>query len=141
MPVFLPRLVAVVLVALALPVAGCGPGLCPKSTELEAASAYTGYEPQKMTLGAWVEHKRLAAFIGDVVRAEGIAGLETNHGFRCTPRPEGHTCTRAIPKRGSYMPNIFYTHCVDEGDMQVRAEIGPGSAVRAMSFWDQPNRR
>jgi len=129
---------AILLVALALPLAGCGGSMCLDFSDLEVASDYSPYRPE-MKYGEWVEHEILNNFLRGVVRSGGVAALQTTHGFRCTSRsPETcgdcHTCTRTIPQRGNRL-FLLRSYCSNEGDMEVRTEIGPGTAIRTMSYY------
>lgn len=105
---------------------------------------------QRLPTNEWVRNRGAESFIGDVVRRDGIAALTAKYGMQCLPRSEAadctdcYLCTKSYPDKGLRMTGfgpipVPYTTCVDRGQMTVRAEMGPGSAVSVMSYHEVPN--
>lgn len=136
------------VVALAL--SGCEAHFCPDPSPLERASSYPhkfippgtppGLSEFSLPLNAWVDHRRMTEFLHNSVMADGVDGLVSKYQFHCVPRAaefgcvDCYNCTRAIAKRSTdYLG--FRTVCVSDGEVLVQAAIGPGPAVRAMTYW------
>jgi len=139
------RLCRWLFVAMSLFLAGCETEGC-RRDELNLAAQYRvkqhadGSLRYEQSLNEWVAHPRLAQFIREAIRTDGIDGLQTKHGFRCTPRPHGgacsdcQTCTLSL-RQLTFQHRLITPACYYDGDMQIRAEIGPGTAVSVMSYW------
>jgi hypothetical protein len=135
-----------------LGLSGCGGALCPTYlSPLEIAARYptrtspdTGRTYYALARDAWVDNQEMTAFLRGAVASGGVDGLVSEHQFQCTPRPaeenclECYTCKRAVPVRYS---DVWMLRglCVDAGDVLVQAYIGPGRAVRAMTYWSKKN--
>lgn len=131
---------------LALGLSACGGALCPNRTEFQNAVHYTHYSvpdgryPYREPQNAWTDRPKLAAFLRKAVAADGAQGLVSKYGFQCVSRPadaacsDCFTCTVAVPENYDDMWALR-SLCVDDGDIFVRAEIGPGSAASAMTYW------
>lgn len=136
------------LAALALP--GCEAHFCTDHSPLERASDYPwkfippgappGAHGFGLPLNAWVDHRRMTEFLGNIVMADGVDGLVSRYQFQCTPRAaeagcaDCYTCTRTIAKRDTTYVGLR-TVCVGDGEVLVQASVGPGRTVRAMTYW------
>lgn len=129
----------------ALALSGCGGEICPDLTPLESAARYperpiAGRPNYGLPRNAWVDNHRMTAFLRNAVASDGVDGLASKLQFQCTPRPaddncvECYTCTRAVPVRFGDLW-VLRSICVDADDVLVQAYIGPGQAVRAMTYW------
>ena len=111
---------------------------------LEIASTYpfsyeTGY---MLPLNTWVRNEKLEAELHKAVKADGIGRLTSYYQLQCLPHstPTGcadcYACSRTVAKRhhvGSFSNIIM--HCRSDGEMLIRADVGPGSTVSAMTYW------
>lgn len=129
---------------------GCG--LCPEPDGLTVASASQyhqrsfvgpdGNATMKHTVpfDAWVDNPTVAAFLRKVVEQEGKSALVWSFGFQCkaasTPDClDCSSCTRTMPRiRDNYYSLVG---CVNDGVMRFQANVGPGSNVRAMTYWSR----
>jgi hypothetical protein len=144
MPKFYLVALAVILTALGL--AGCA--LCPEREGLAEAATYgmkrappekgTRYDGPWPRANQWADRPNVAAYLRKVVEQEGRQALVSGHGFQCKPDPAADcadclNCSRAI----AWVENNFYSipGCASAGTMLIEAHIGPGSRVRAMTYW------
>jgi hypothetical protein len=142
------RLVAVLLLFGLGSLSGCGDLSCVDGTPLEAAASYRPTSDNRflLPLDAWTPNKDLETFIHDVVDNEGVDALRSKHGMQCVPRyaepscRECLTCTTTVHDRRLGMHTglpiyIEWFKCEDYGEVLVNVDVGPGSAVRAMTYW------
>lgn len=144
MPSFIRSAIAVVLIVLGL--SGCG--LCPAPDALTAATTYgwksenpaknPRYDGPWPPLNEWAERPKLATFIQGVVEREGRQALASKYGFRCQPESSSDcadclSCSRKV----NWTENNYFSlvGCIDAGTMSSQVYIGPGSTVRAMTYW------
>lgn len=127
----------------ALALSGCGGERCPDLTPLESAARYpglSGHATYGLARNAWVDNQRMTAFLREAVASDGVDGLVSKLQFQCTPRSadencvECYTCTRTVPVRFGDLW-VLRSICVDADDVLVQAYVGPGQAVRAMTYW------
>jgi hypothetical protein len=81
----------------------------------------------------WIDNPKMAAFIADYVERKGVKWLGIRYGFECAPKlggdcPDCFVCT--LSRSG-----VVDYDCRPDGDLFVKAEIGPGTKVRAMTYW------
>ncbi len=133
----------------ALALSGCGGEQCPELSPIEIAARYPlaplpGSANRGLARDTWVDHPRMTAFLRQSVASDGVDGLVSKLQFRCTPRPatencvDCYTCERAVPVRYTDLW-VLRTICVDAHPVLVQAYIGPGHAVRAMTYWTGPD--
>jgi hypothetical protein len=115
-------------------------------TPLEAAALYDqrpdghGGIVYLQPLDAWTRHPAVERFIEATVREGGIARLAAEYGMRCGPRAtdtgciDCFTCRATIREWGRDASPAFA--CMDYGTIRVQAEVGPNSAVAAMTYWE-----
>ncbi len=141
------KLNAAYLLSASLLMSGCGEA-CPPAG-LETAAAYGNVymeplaKPQYPLLAddQWVRNPEVEAFLSDVLHGPGITALKAKYGMQCVPRTEPaackdcFVCSRSFP--GKTLPGPFVA-CHDHGQISVRAEIGPGDAVTAMTYRHWP---
>lgn len=92
-------------------------------------------------LDTWVDNPKLADAIREEIQKGGIEGLVDRYDFDCKPRPAGGECADCLSctatfwqwerSRTSFIKSGFK----HRGDALVSAEIGPGTAVSAMTYW------
>lgn len=105
-----------------------------------------GSKPPRLPPDTWVRNPYLESFLRTTIEADGIAALTTRYGFQCTPRASTTTCSdcsicsKTIPFiKDDRM--FFVVHmCIPVGSIQMQVEIGPGTAVAAMSYRKTGNR-
>jgi hypothetical protein len=144
MPRFLPTALVVILMALAL--ASCTG--CPEPEGLVEAARYgwksappergPKYDGPWPPLYQWAERPNVAAYLRKAVEQEGRQALVSKHGFRCKPDPTADcadclNCSLAIAWIATRPYSI--PMCVNDGTMLIEAYVGPGSEVRAMTYW------
>jgi hypothetical protein len=130
--------------------AGCG--LCPEPDGLTIASASQYHERSfvgpdgKLALkhvvpfDAWIDNPEVAAFLRKVVEQEGGVALVSGYGFQCKAAPtpdclDCSSCTRTMPR---VRDNLYgLVGCVNDGVMRFQVNAGPGSNVRAMTYWSR----
>lgn len=95
------------------------------------------------SFNTWARGKYLDEALAEFVAKEGVGKLVSRYGYQCA-RPaevkdcmECYVCSRTRPARidGGTFP---FERCLDHGELQIRAEIGPGTNVRAMTYWRTP---
>ncbi|MEK7994307.1 MAG: hypothetical protein AAB403_10940 [Planctomycetota bacterium] len=135
----------------AVVLSGCEAHPCPEPSPLELATNYPhkpisarvppGPSEYSLPLNAWVDHRGMTEFLRNTVMADGVDSLVSKYRFHCVPRAaeigcvDCYTCTRNIAKRGTdYLG--FRTVCVSDGEILVQVAVGPGPAVRAMTYWN-----
>lgn len=127
---FLYRLVSVLAVLLAT-------GGCTLCHDIEAVRADTVSKvvgPYHYTLPAntWIDNSRMASYLRGIIEKNGRQQLGYS-GYDCSPRhvadcPDCLLCTEKI--RG-----VKNAECKPEGDLFIRAYVGPGSNVQAQTYW------
>lgn len=80
----------------------------------------------------WVESPRATNYLHRLIEKKGRQMLDRQD-YECSPQPVSDcpdclVCTRTV--RGAKD-----SKCEPEGDLFIRAYIGPGSNVRAMTYW------
>lgn len=149
MPAFLKRRLAATIGTLLAPLglAACG-AMCPAPDELENATRFPAYSDGqrgsslhvRLPFATWVNNERLDAFLRKAVEVGGAESLVAKYGFQCSAQPAAtpcadcYTCQRTVPQVATELRGMT-TVCVGEGDMLLHVDIGPGSTVRAMSYW------
>jgi hypothetical protein len=135
---------AAVLTVLSL--SGCG--LCPEPDGLTAATAYgwksehpaknPRYDGPWPLPNEWAERPKLAIFIQGIVEQEGRQALVSKYGFQCKaePTPDCADCLSCSRTMNWVQNNYFsFVGCIDAGTMSSQIYVGPGSTVRAMTYW------
>jgi hypothetical protein len=114
-------------------------------TPLEAAALYDqrpdghGGIVYLQSLDAWTRHPAVERFVEAIVRTGGIARLETENGMQCVARAtdtgcsDCFTCRATIREWGRDASPA--SACMDYGTIRVQVEVGPNSAVTAMTYW------
>ncbi len=127
--------VAVILL-LAIGVSACKPMCLPKFNDVWAGSGYAiDYRSResRQPLNVWIDNPQMAASLAKFIEKDGVRSLVYRHDFECAPKPGGDcpdclVCT--LNRRG-----VIGIDCQPDGDLFVKAEIGPGTTVRAMTYW------
>ena len=129
-----------VILFLAIGTSGCMPLTCPGlDKKVSVVDAYTrdvfrsGDRVYDKPANTWVDNPKMAAFVANYIERNGVKWLGIRYGFECTPKPGGDcpdcfVCTLA-------RPGVINDECQPDGDLFVKAEIGPGTSVRAMTYW------
>ena len=124
---------------------------CP-DTELGQASSY-GYDGRPigeevynksryLPVERWVRNPDVEDFISKVVRSEGSAVLQSKYGLQCVPRstpdgcPDCSVCTKSLVAQGLKIG--VFDSCGAIGIVHIRADVGPGQAVSAQTYWHWP---
>lgn len=110
--------------------------VCPETDEITTGYAYHFNEnlrDYEEPANSWIDSTSMASFLRDLVEKKGRQALVSERGFRCSPRPVADcpdclACSLAI--RG-----VRNHHCQREGDMFIETYVGPGTNVRAMTYW------
>lgn len=121
---------------------------CP-STEIGKAARYTeeGFLPASSSrMDRWVENPRLDDFLHRKIQSDGLASTAKRYGLQCEAAPVSDNCptcsvcTTSFKGEAVRMGGLFAPHlsCGDHGQVSVRAEIGPGSTVKSMTYWANP---
>ena len=114
-----------------LTTAGCA--FCDNvSTGIVSGDSVDGPMHYEQPANTWIDNTRMASFLRIVVEQKGRRQLGYS-GYDCSPRPVGDCpdcllCTRKI--RGANNGD-----CKPEGDLFIRAYVGPGSNVQAQTYW------
>ena len=110
--------------------------LCPPWDELSMASQYT-YDNLRVPKGyrepmnTWIASPNLSDFLERAVATGGSQALVARYRFKCAPTgecPECLSCSHTVYGFRNYS-------CLPEGDMLLQAYVGPGTTVRAMTYW------
>jgi hypothetical protein len=128
---------AILLLATSVP--ACTSSCPARDNSIWVGNAYTtdafGPDPRAYDkpANAWVDNPRMAAFLADFIARDGVKWLSVRHGFECAPKPGGDCsdCFVCTLSRG----DVIGRGCRPDGDLFVKAEIGPGASVRAMTYW------
>ena len=106
----------------------------PWDRTLEVPSTEVGVKPN-----VWTRRAPLEAFLLGVIQKDGIASLTTDHGMQCSPRDatpgcsDCYVCRKTVLLKALTVRDIRLT-CIDDGEIFVDADIGPGSKVIAMTY-------
>ncbi len=89
----------------------------------------------------WVDNPKLAEAIREEIQETGRERLIDRYEFECKPRPAADSCGDCLSctaifwqwelSKSSFIKPGF----VHRGDARVSVEFGPGTAVRAMTYW------
>jgi hypothetical protein len=99
-----------------------------------------GYYP--LPHDAWTINPRLEGFLRNALKTEGFDSLTTKYGMQCVAsrRDAGcqdcFTCRKSVKEwtLGS-MALLPGFKCVDWGEVLVQADLGPGSSLKAVTYW------
>jgi len=125
-----------VILLLALGLSACKQLCLPQYNDVWVGSGYTSDRYDGVThepANVWIENPKMAASLAEFIKSHGVRSLVYRHDFTCTPKP-GDDCPGCLVctlnKR-----NVISYDCQPGGDLFVKAEIGPGTNVRAMTYW------
>jgi hypothetical protein len=110
--------------------------VCPETDEITTGYAYhyrEGPREYAEPANTWIDSATMANFLRDLVEKNGRQALVSERDFKCSPRPVADcsdclACSLTV--RG-----VRNHHCQREGDMFIEASVGPGTNVRAMTYW------
>lgn len=110
--------------------------VCPETDEITTGYAYhynEGARDYAEPANTWIDSVAMADFLRDLIEKKGRQALVSERGFQCSPRPAAEcpdclVCSRTVH-------NVRNHHCRGEGDMFIEAYVGPGTSVRAMTYW------
>lgn len=110
--------------------------VCPPTDEITAGHAYhfkEGPRDYAEPANTWIDNATMASFLRDLVEKNGRQALVSERGFQCSPQPVADcadclACSRTV--RG-----VRDHHCQRKGDMFIEAYVGPGTNMRAMTYW------
>lgn len=91
----------------------------------------------------WTPNKHLEVFIHGTVEGEGVEALKTRYGMQCLPRSGEPNCKDCLTCTTTFrdwrldtLPiYIEWYKCVDFGEVLVNVDVGPGTTVKAMTYW------
>ena len=80
----------------------------------------------------WIDNTRMATYLRGVIETNGRQQL-TYSGYECSPRPVADCpdCLLCTQKIGG----VNNAQCKPEGDLFIRAYVGPGPNVQAQTYW------
>lgn len=124
------RLASVLVLLLA--VGGCTFCRNAERAFVGTVSKVTGPYHYTLPANTWIDNSRMASYLHEVIERSGRQQLGYS-GYDCSPRPVAECpdcllCTEKI--RG-----INNAQCKPEGDLFIRAYVGPGSNVQAQTYW------
>ena len=95
-------------------------------------SKVTGPYHYTLPANTWIDNSRMASYLHEIIERNGRQQLGYS-GYDCSPQPVANCldcflCTEQI--RG-----VKNGECKPEGDLFIRAYVGPGSTVRAQTYW------
>jgi hypothetical protein len=81
----------------------------------------------------WIDNPKMAEFVANTIKRQSMHFLTYHLGFKCSPKaggdcPDCQVCTLSSGGVPGY-------YCKPDGDLFVKAEVGPGTNVRAMTYW------
>lgn len=130
----MPRVQYRLVSVLALLLANGGCTLCDnvETTFVGTESKVTGPYHDMLPANTWIDNSRMASYLREIIARSGRQQLSYS-GYDCSPRhvadcPDCLLCTEKI--RG-----VKNTQCKAEGDLFIRAYVGPGSNVQAQTYW------
>lgn len=138
MPNFLRRhlLPVAAILLLAIGVSACKPFCMPQLNDVWVGSGYTSYYRDGVTdepANVWIDNPKMAASLAKFIERHGVRSLVYRHDFKCAPKP-GADCPDCLVCTLNRRDVISYD-CQPGGDLFVKAEIGPGTSVRAQTYW------
>lgn len=92
-------------------------------------------------LDTWVDNPKLAKAIREEIHKGGLEHLIDKYDFDCKPRPAGGACADCLSCTATFWQwarsttSFIKPGFKHRGDALVSIEIGPGTAVRAMTYW------
>lgn len=113
--------------------------ICHPTDEITAAYAYRfsanigPHGDYQEPANTWIDSARMAGFLRDLIEKKGRQALVSDRGFRCSPGPAADCADCLVCSRT--VRNVRNHHCQREGDMFIVAYVGPGTNVRAMTYW------
>lgn len=119
------------LFTLVLAMGGCT-FFCGNIEETSTRTMVRGPFHYTQPANAWIDNARMASYLRAIIEAHGRQQL-TYSGYDCSLRPVADCpdcllCTEKI--RG-----VHNAQCKPEGDLFIRAYVGPGSNVQAQTYW------
>jgi hypothetical protein len=120
---------------------------CKNELEAVATLPHTGGGIHPLPHDVWTPNPELEAFLRDALKAAGVRSLAAKYALQCLPPPleagcsDCATCRKTVKewRMGSIPPPVpLYMpiwKCVDYGEVLVQADIGPGSSIKAMTYW------
>lgn len=89
----------------------------------------------------WVDNPKLAEAIREEIQETGRERLIDRYEFDCKPRPAPDSCADCLSCTAIFWQwarstsSFIKPGFVHRGDAKVSVEIGPGTAVSAMTYW------
>jgi len=135
---------AFALVCVAVGLSGCLMiiPVCEKTGEIETNHAYRFNENTQdydQPANTWIDNPTMASFLRRLVEKDGRQALVSQRGFECSAQP-GADCPDCLVCRLT-VRHVRNNNCEREGDMFIEAYVGPGTNVRAMTYWRRPLRK
>ncbi len=117
--------------ALLLATGGCT-FFCGNIERFSTNTMVTGPFHYTQPANTWIDNTRMASYLRGIIEANGRQQL-TYAGYECSPRPVADCpdcllCTEKIS-------GVNNAQCKPEGDLFIRAYVGPGSNVQAQTYW------
>ena len=110
--------------------------VCEKTGEIETFHAYRFSENTRdydQPANTWIDSARMAKFLRELVEKDGRQALVSQRGFQCSAQPVAD-CLDCLICRLT-VRRVRNNNCEREGDMFIEAYVGPGTNVRAMTYW------
>jgi len=107
------------------------------ATENPSEGLPDGTRKYERPFNVWVDNPKLANAIRIEIKEGGREELVCKYEFQCVPRPcEGClSCTATFWQWEHSKVSIIKPGFVHRGDALVSVQIGPGTAVSAMTYW------
>lgn len=92
-------------------------------------------------LNTWVVNPKLAEAIREEIQENGRQQVLDRYEFECKPRPAPDSCADCLSCTAIFWQwarstsSFIKPGFVHRGDARVSVEIGPGTAVSAMTYW------
>lgn len=140
-------LVAVLGIFFILGLAACEREYWPRRTWVTNATENKQIRQPDGTVGykepfdTWVDNPKLADAIREEIQEGGRERLIVRYEFDCKPRPAGGACADCLSCMATFWQWALSTTSFikpgfkHRGDALVSVEIGPGTAVSAMTYW------
>lgn len=92
--------------------------------------------------GRWVENPDVRHLLEEEIKIEGMAAVVSKYGMQCSPAATRSDCAdcrvcTASRRQWADMFSFPVSWCEDSGEVLIRAEIGPASAVKATTYWQR----
>lgn len=130
----LPFIVAMLL--LASGISACTP-LCPQTLNNvwigEGYTRVSSSSDYRQPTNTWIENPQMASFVADTIKGQSMHFLAYRLGFKCLPNLDGDCPDCLVCTLNK--PGVIGHDCRPDGDLFVKAEIGPGTSVRAQTYW------